>query len=108
MPKQDVRAALAEFVASREWDQFHTVPNLIKGISIEAAELLELVQWDDDVDVERLREELADVLTYCQLLAAKVGVDPDEIVLEKLEKTKAKYPVERARGKSLKYDELLD
>jgi NTP pyrophosphatase (non-canonical NTP hydrolase) len=108
MSEQDVKAALAEFVACRDWDQFHTVPNLIKSISIEAAELLELVQWDDEVDLERLREELADVLTYCHLLAAKVGIDTEETVLAKLEKTKAKYPVEKARGNSLKYDELHD
>lgn len=103
-----VRKALEEFVAERDWDQFHSVPNLIKSISIEAGELLEHIQWDDDADESGVREELADVLTYCHLLAAKLGVDPDQIVLEKLETTKAKYPPEKARGSSTKYDRLQD
>lgn len=108
MAKQETHEALAKFVAERDWDQFHTIPNLIKSISIEAAELLECVQWDNDIDEAKLREELADVLTYCTLLAAKLGLDPDELMLEKLKATAAKYPVEKARGSSAKYDQLLD
>lgn len=95
-------------VAERDWAQFHTVENLIKGVVVEAAELLECVQWDADADPDRVREELADVLTYCNLLAAKLNLDPDQIVLEKLELTKAKYPVERSHGSSTKYDQLHD
>lgn len=102
-PLQDV---LSSFVAERDWDQFHTVENLIKSISIEAGELLETVQWSDEPDAAKLKEELADVLTYCHLLAAKTGLDPEAIILEKLEQTKAKYPVEKARGSSAKYDAL--
>lgn len=105
---EEINQALAKFVAERDWDQFHTIPNLIKSISIEAAELLECVQWDDELDDAKLREELADVLTYCTLLAAKLGLDPDELMLEKLETTAAKYPVEKSRGSSAKYDQLLD
>mgnify|MGYP003515518501 CR=1 FL=1 len=108
MPNQPVRAALQEFVTSRDWDQFHTPENLIKSISIEAAELLECVQWDNELDDQAVRDELADVLTYCHLLAARLGLDTDEIILEKLEQTKAKYPVEKARGSSAKYDQLPD
>lgn len=103
-----VRQALEAMVAERDWAQFHSVENLIKSIVVEAAELLECVQWDDDADPDRVREELADVLTYCNLLAAKLGLDPDQIVLEKLELTKAKYPVERSHGSSTKYDQLRD
>ena len=75
MPNQPVRAALQEFVTSRDWDQFHTPENLIKSISIEAAELLECVQWDNELDDQAVRDELADVLTYCHLLAARLGLD---------------------------------
>jgi dCTP diphosphatase len=97
---------LRAFVAEREWQQFHTSENLAKSISIEAAELLELYQWNSEVDEARLKEELADVLTYCLLLADRHNFDVAEIVLEKLEQTKAKYPVEKAKGKSVKYDRL--
>jgi NTP pyrophosphatase (non-canonical NTP hydrolase) len=100
------KRALREFVDKRDWAQFHTPSNLAKSISIEAAELLECFQWSDEADSGRVREELADVLTYCFLLADKLGLDPDQIILEKLEETKAKYPVEKARGKSTKYDQL--
>jgi len=101
-----VRDVLRDFVAEREWAQFHSPENLAKSISIEAAELLECFQWTADADSSRVQEELADVLTYCLLLADRLGVDPDQIVLDKLAKTGAKYPVEKARGRSTKYDAL--
>jgi dCTP diphosphatase len=96
---------LRQFVAERNWQQFHTPENLAKSISIEAAELLEAFQWAE-ASPDKVREELADVLTYCILLADKYGFDLEEIVLEKLEQTKAKYPVDKAFGKSDKYDQL--
>lgn len=108
MPEPSVAQALADFVDARDWQQFHTTENLIKSISIEAAELLECVQWDDEADPARLKEELADVLTYCHMLAAKLGLDPETIILEKLKETEGKYPVEKARGSSAKYDQLPD
>jgi NTP pyrophosphatase (non-canonical NTP hydrolase) len=98
--------ALREFVAARDWKQFHTRENLAKSISIEAAELLELFQWDEEPDEERIREELADVLAYCLHLADDLGFDIDDIVLEKIAKNELKYPVEKSRGKSQKYDRL--
>lgn len=100
------REALRKLVAERDWSQFHTPENLAKSISIEAAELLELFQWSAEVDDSRLREELADVLTYCMLLADQIGADPEELVLEKLEQTREKYPADKARGRSEKYDRL--
>lgn len=100
------RDALRAFVAERDWSQFHSQENLAKSISIEAAELLELFQWNSEADYQRLREELGDVLTYCVLLADSIGADPQELILEKLEQTRAKYPVETARGRSEKYDQL--
>ena len=99
-------AALRAFIAERDWAQFHSPENLAKSISIEAGELLEEFQWSPEFDPERVRMELADVLTYCYELADRLGVDPDAIVLEKLEITREKYPVERARGRSAKYDQI--
>ncbi len=98
--------ALRAFVAERDWDQFHTPENLAKSISIESAELLECFQWNSEADVDRVQEELADVLTYCHLLADRLGLDPDQIVLDKLAVTRAKYPVARAYGRSDKYDQF--
>lgn len=98
--------ALRSFVAERDWAQFHSPENLAKSISIEAGELLERFQWSGDFDEERVKEELADVLTYCHLLADTLGLDADQIVLDKLALTREKYPIEKARGRSEKYDQL--
>ena len=108
MFSKTVHEALAAFVAERDWAQFHTPENLAKSIAIEAGELLECFQWKAEADPKRVREELADVLTYCLHLADRIGADPEEIVLEKLEITRKKYPVEKARGTSKEYDELAD
>ena len=106
MKRDDVSAVLHDFVAEREWSQFHSLENLAKSISIEAAELLECFQWGNSPDPEVVIDELADVLTYCLLLADKLEVEPHDIVLAKLEKTRQKYPVNKARGRSQKYDQL--
>jgi dCTP diphosphatase len=106
MIARPVGDALLAFVAERDWSQFHSPENLAKSIAIEAGELLECFQWSADADSDRLREELADVFTYCLLLADRLGLDPDQIVLDKLESTALKYPVDRARGRSDKYDRL--
>ena len=97
---------LKEFVAERDWAQYHTPENLAKSISIEAAELLECYQWSNSASLEHVRDELADVLTSCFLLAENLGVEPAQLILEKLEKTAIKYPIEKARGTSTKYDQL--
>ena len=99
-------AALRQFVTERNWRQFHTPENLAKSISIEASELLELFQWNEPSDMSEVKDELADVITYCLLLADEYDLDVEKIVLEKLEKTKAKYPVEKSFGNSEKYDRL--
>jgi NTP pyrophosphatase (non-canonical NTP hydrolase) len=106
MEQREVNNALRQFVAEREWDQFHTPENLAKSISIEANELLEQFQWGPNAKREDVEDELADVLTYCLLLANKLGLEPYEIVMNKLAKTQLKYPVEKARGRSDKYDQL--
>lgn len=108
MVNKKVHDALAAFVAERDWAQFHTPENLAKSVAIEAGELLECFQWSAEPDPKRVREELADVLTYCLLLADRIGVDPAQIVLDKLEVTRKKYPVDKARGSSKKYDQLED
>lgn len=101
-----LRQAFREFNKERDWDQFHTPENLAKSICIEAGELLECFQWNDNYDKEHLCEELADVLSYCIMLADRLDVDIEEIIMDKLEKTKKKYPVDKARGVSTKYDQL--
>jgi dCTP diphosphatase len=106
MPDRSVRDEIAAFVIERDWGQFHSPENLAKSIAIEAGELLECFQWSADADADRVRGELADVLTYCILLADRIGADPDELVLEKLAVTRAKYPADKARGRSAKYDAL--
>lgn len=97
---------LRAFVAERDWGQFHSPENLAKSIAIEAGELLECFQWSDATDRDHVIDELADVLTYCHLLAQDLGVDPDAIILDKLVKTREKYPVDRARGRSTRYEQL--
>lgn len=92
MVDDTVLSALRAFAAERNWTQFHTPANLAKSISIEAAELLEHYQWGEEADLAEVRDELADVLTYCYQLAMRLELDPDQIVLEKLEKTRVKYP----------------
>jgi dCTP diphosphatase len=106
MADKSLHDELQAFVAERDWAQFHSPANLAKSISIEAAELLECFQWGDDADEARVREELADVLTYCLLLADRIGAEPNQIVREKLALTREKYPVEKAHGRSAKYDAL--
>ncbi len=108
MGSNELIEQLRQFVSERDWAKFHTPENLAKSISIEAAELLECYQWGGEADFEGVKAELADVLTYCFLLADKLGLDTEAIVLEKLEQTKTKYPIEKSRGKSDKYDRLSD
>jgi NTP pyrophosphatase (non-canonical NTP hydrolase) len=97
---------LKQFNEERDWDQFHSPENLAKSISIEAGELLECFQWNNNYDKEEVCEELADVFTYCIQMAMKLDVDPEEIILKKLDKTKKKYPVDKAKGVSTKYNRL--
>lgn len=98
---------IRSFVADRDWEKFHSPANLAKSISIEANELLECFQWsDEDYDLQHVKEELADVLVYCQNMLDKLGLDEDEIVNMKMDQNAAKYPVDKAKGNSTKYSEL--
>lgn len=98
---------IRKFSEDRDWDQFHSPANLAKSISIEANELLECFQWsDDNYDLEHVKQELADVLVYCRNMLDRLGLDEDEIVNQKMSENERKYPVEKARGRADKYDQL--
>ena len=103
---KELQEKIEKFNEERDWDQFHSPVNLAKSICIEAGELLECFQWNDNYNIEEVKEELADVLNYCLLMVDKLGVDPKQIVLDKMEKTNKKYPIEKAKGKSTKYNKL--
>ena len=105
--KKETIERIRKFSDDRDWDQFHTPANLAKSISIEANELLECFQWDEaNFNKEHVKEELADVLVYCRNMLEALDLDEDEIVNSKMDKNEAKYPVEKAKGNSKKYDEL--
>lgn len=97
---------LRRFRDEREWEQFHSAGNLAKSICIESGELLECFQWSETADHGQVADELADVLTYCYLLADSLGENPEDLIRKKLEITRSKYPVEESRGRSSKYDQL--
>lgn len=103
---QELMKKVKDFTKERDWDQFHSPENLAKSISIEAGELLECFQWNSEYNLDEVKEELADVINYCLLMADKLGVDPRQIVLDKIEKTSKKYPVSKSKGVSTKYDKL--
>ena len=93
---------IRKFSDDRDWNQFHSPANLAKSIVIEAAELLECFQWnDEEYDIQHVKEELADVLVYSQNLLDKLGLDADEIVNMKMSQNEEKYPVE-SKGKCCK------
>ncbi len=95
-----------KFNKDREWDQFHSPVNLAKSISIEANELLECYQWNDNANLEDVKEELADVMNYCLQMSMVLGLDPIDIMNKKMDKTEKKYPVDKAKGVSTKYNKL--
>ena len=84
---EELTQKIIDFNEARDWDQFHSPENLAKSISIEAGELLECFQWNNDFDIEEVKEELADIINYSLLLANKIKVNPKQIVLDKMEKT---------------------
>ena len=107
----EITKALVDFRDERDWKQFHDTKNLASALSIEVAELNELFLWksikeSEEVDVERLKEELADVFAYAFLLAEKHQLDVKQIVLDKIARNAEKYPVEKAKGTATKYTEL--
>lgn len=107
--KKETIERIRKFTEDRDWEQYHTPANLAKSIVIEAAELLECFQWNEqEWDREHVAEELADVLVYARNLLDELGMDEDEIVNRKMEKNEKKYPVHLARGNARKYTELKE
>ncbi len=102
--KQETIDRIRKFTEDRDWSQFHSPANLAKSISIEANELLECFQWDEEnYDREHVIEELADVIVYCQDMLDVLELDVDQIVNDKMEMNEKKYPVEDAKGNAKKY-----
>ena len=99
---------IVSFRDARDWRQFHNSKDLAAALNVEAGELLELFLWKEaeKADKLKIKEELADVFMYAFLLADQQGLNVEEIVMEKLKKNEAKYPVNKAKGTAKKYDEL--
>ena len=104
--KKETIERIRKFTTDRNWDQFHSPENLAKSIAIEASELLECFQWSSEYDINAVKEELADVIVYCQNMLDKLNLDVDEIVNDKMTKNEKKYPISKAYGSSKKYNEL--
>lgn len=105
---KELQTKLIEFRNERDWEQFHNPKDLASALSIEAAELNEVFLWKkaEEANIEKVKEELADVFAYALLLAEKYDFDVNEIVLEKIEKNGEKYPIEKAKGTAKKYTDL--
>jgi len=105
---EEIINKLIEFRNERDWEQFHNSKDLALAINVEAGELLELFLWRraEDVDKEKVKEELADVFAFAFLLAEKYGFDVKQIVLNKIKRNAEKYPIEKAKGLATKYNKL--
>ena len=105
---EKITSEIIKFRDERDWEQFHNGKDLALALSIEAAELNQLFLWKraEEVDVEKVKDKLADVLNYSFLLAHKYGFDVEKIVLDKIEKNASKYPIEKSKGNAKKYNEL--
>ncbi len=114
MPK--LQEAINKFVTDRDWDQFHSVKNLSMALSVECSELVEIFQWmkeensnsisTDPAVMGKVKDEVADIFFYLMRIVDKTGIDLEEAVLAKIKKNEEKYPVEKSRGISKKYNEL--
>lgn len=109
--KKETIEECINFVKERNWEQFHNPKDLAISLSLEAAELLELFQWNTSEEAveknrDKMKDELADVIVYAIDFATVLGFDLNEIILEKMAKNRLKYPVEKARDSKKKYDEL--
>ena len=105
---EELRKTIVKFTQERDWDQFHNGKDLALALSIEAAELNEAFLWKNakDVNVDKVKEELADIFNYAILLADKYDLDIKQIVLYKIKRNAEKYPVDKAYGSAKKYNEL--
>jgi len=112
---RDAVKALLQFRKERDWEQFHTPKNLSVSIAIEAAELMEHFQWKNDEEIadylgtpalEKVKEEIADIFAYLLLLSHDLDIDPNRTIQQKVKKNELKYPVEKSKGRSNKYNDL--
>lgn len=105
---EELRQSIVKFTQDRDWDQFHNGKDLALALSIEAAELNEAFLWKDasKVNVDKVKEELADIFNYAILIADKYDLDIKQIVMDKLRRNAEKYPVDKAYGSAKKYNEL--
>ena len=105
---ENMKSKVKQFTVDRDWDQFHNGKDLAIALSGEAGELLNAFLWKkpEEVKIEKVREELADVLNYAFLIADKYNLDIEEIMDEKLRVNGEKYPVDKAKGSAKKYNEL--
>lgn len=105
---EEIIEELLKFRNERDWEQFHNPKDLALAINVEAGELLELYLWknSDEVNKEKVKEELADIFAYAFLLAEKYQLDIKNIILEKIKKNGEKYPVDKSKGNAKKYNEL--
>ena len=104
---EDIIKRLRKFRDDRNWAQFHTPANIAKSIVLESAELLENYQWDHvEPNIDNVKDELADIITYCLMLSDHYGFDLKTILNKKIDKNEKKYPSSKAYGKSDKYNKL--
>jgi NTP pyrophosphatase (non-canonical NTP hydrolase) len=114
MLRKELVDQVLKFRDERDWKQFHTPKNLAESIVIESSELLEIFQWIEsskskekaEENLDKVKDEVADVLVYLTYFCDDLGIDPDEAVAEKMSKNAGKYPAEKAKGNSKKYTEL--
>lgn len=100
----EIMNRIKQFSIDRDWVQFHSPENLVKSISIEAGELLECFQWDNNYNIDDVKDEVADVMNYCLQLCIALNIDPIEALNNKQTKNENKYPIDKCKGKSTKYD----
>lgn len=104
---KEIIEKLIKFRNDRNWEQFHTPENLSKSIIIEASELLENFQWSSECkDIQNAKEEIADIMIYCLLLCEKLDFDIKEIINDKIDKNREKYPISKAKGNAKKYNDF--
>ena len=110
---QELKSDLRKFAKERDWEQFHSPKNLAMALSVEVSEIVEHFQWLtqeqskklDPAKLEKVKDEIADVMIFLVILADKLGIDPVQAAKEKIIKNEKNYPVGRVKGKALKYSE---
>ena len=103
--KPETIKRIRKFTSDRDWNKYHTPNALVKTIAIESTELLECFQWNENYNLEKVKEELADVVVNCQNLADELNLDLDEVVNQKMDQNEKKYPVNKFKGVAKKYNE---